>query len=171
MVTSAGYIKNTTIGNSTVGLESVYRVPLLRDSHLAVAIGKAWDKLTQGTATTASTRIGESFEHIFGWYSDEFLHKEAIFLRLLQALHQLCQDHDIPFVAALLPMNVMVEKEKADLTATYGRSVWSKDMANAESVYYARLTMSMGEFSKTCSRAATTSPFYPIASGCRSQTK
>lgn len=139
-VTEAGYIKNKNKGLATVGVESIYRLPVLRESHLAVLIGKAWDKIVNKLEDRESELIvGESFDHIYGQYTDEFLKKEAIFLNLIQAMNDLAKDHGSAFAVALLPMNVMVEKEKFDLSATYGASIFPKQFQNAESVYYARL--------------------------------
>lgn len=166
-VTGAGYIKNKNTGNSTVGIEAIYRFPALRESHLAIAIGKLWDKLTDVEATNASQEIGESFDHIFGRYSTDFLQKEAIFLRLVKAIGSLCQEEGSLFVVALLPMNVMVEREKSDLTATYGRSVLAKEFENAESVYYARLSKLLEEMSiptidiERAMKASNAGPFFP----------
>jgi len=138
-VTEAGYIRNKNKGLTTVGTESIYRVPVLRESHLAILIGKAWDKIADKLENREASLVGESFDHIYGNYNEEFLRKEAIFLRLIRAMRDLAQDHGSEFVVALLPMNVMVEKEKFDLSATYGVSALPKQFRNADSVYYARL--------------------------------
>lgn len=138
-VTEAGYIKNRNKGITTVGVEAVYRFPLLRESHLAILIAKAWDKLVNRLENREDVLVGEAFDHIFGRYTDEFLEKEALFLKLIQAMSALAKDHGSAFAVALLPMNVMVEKEKVDLSATYGVQALPPQFRNAESVYYARL--------------------------------
>jgi len=138
-VAEAGFLRNRSIGLTTVGAESIYRLPVLRESHLAVATGKAWDKLTNWLDDRDPFPVGESFDHIFGEYSDHFLKQEAIFLKLLRAMDQLSKDHGSNFMVALLPMNVMVERDKVDLTATYGTSALPSRFQNANSVYYGRL--------------------------------
>jgi lysophospholipase L1-like esterase len=138
-VTEAGYIKNRIKGYTTVGVESIYQLPGFRESHLAIVLGKAWDRLTNWFEKGVPLQSGEAFDHIFGHYTADFLEKEAIFLKLLGAMNELSKDNGSTFMVALLPMNVMVEKDKYDLTATYGTSMLPSEFQNADSVYYARL--------------------------------
>lgn len=138
-VTEAGYIRNRNKGITTVGVESIYRFPVLRESHLAILIAKAWDKLIDKLENREAVLVGEAFDHIFGHYTEEFLKKEATFLKLIQAMNSLAKEHGSAFAVALLPMNVMVEKDKVDLSATYGVSALPPQFQNAESVYYTRL--------------------------------
>ncbi len=166
-VTEAGYIRNKHKGIATVGVESIYRVPVLRESHLAVSIGKAWDKISDKVENREASLVGEAFDHIYGQYNEAFFKKEAIFLSLIRAMRDLARDHGSNFLAALLPMNVMVEKEKFDLSATYGVSALPKQFRNADSVYYARLGMLLQQAGipaidiESAMKSSTLGPFFP----------
>lgn len=143
-VTDAGFIKNRKRGYTTVGVESIYRVPALRESHLAIVLGKTWDRF-RNWFDPGDPSITRSFDHIYGHYTDDFLKKEAISLKLLRAMNKLSKDNGSDFMVALLPMNVMVDNTKYNLSATYGASTLLAKYRKADSVYYKRLAKLLQE--------------------------
>jgi lysophospholipase L1-like esterase len=135
-VSEGGFLKNNVKGLSTVGVESIYQLPGFRESHLAILVGKALDKIVNRFENRTPIGYEETSEHIFGHYTDDFLKKEAIFLNLLRAMKKLSNDNGSKFMVALLPANFMVEREKFDFLT----SKWlSSKNRNSDSVYYARL--------------------------------
>lgn len=82
-------------------------------------------------------------------------------------MNRLSKDNGSAFVVALLPMNVMVENEKYDLSATYGTSMLPARYKNAEPVYYARLTKLLQQMDiptidiETAMKRSTLGPFFP----------
>jgi lysophospholipase L1-like esterase len=135
-VSEGGFIKNNVKGLSTVGVEPIYQLPGLRESHLAILVGKALDKIVNRFENRTPIGYEETSEHIFGHYTDAFLQKEAIFLNLLRAMKKLSNDNGSKVMVALLPANFMVEREKFDFLT----SKWlSSKNRKSDSVYYARL--------------------------------
>ena len=127
-----GILRNKLVGANTVGVESIYRVPILRDSHLGIMAGRAIDFMR--SRFFGFRGFEESaLQHIFGVYDDTFLDREQRFLRLVAAMDRLVRSKGAKFAVTLLPMNFMIEREKMDITLPYSK------FRNAPSVYYARL--------------------------------
>lgn len=132
-VAADGVIRSKSKGvTDLLGIESAYGVPLLRESHLFILAGKAFDKMSR-KLTGEQGSVEYRLQHLFGVYSDEFIRKEAIFLELVGAMQGMCDSRGTRFVVALLPINFMVEPEKLDRVLPGSR------FRGRESVYYARL--------------------------------
>ncbi|MBS0220194.1 MAG: hypothetical protein JSR91_05570 [Proteobacteria bacterium] len=167
-VTEAGFIKNRKKGYTTVGAESIYSIPVLRESHLAIVAGKAWDRIKNWAEPSDPIfSTDELFDHIFGHYTDKFLKKEAIFLKLLGAMNRLARANGSEFMVALLPMNVMVEKGKYDPSTTFGAHTLPAKFQKADSVYYTRLVKLLQPMGipaidiESAMKRSTQGPFFP----------
>jgi lysophospholipase L1-like esterase len=132
-VQSNGILRNKQVGANTVGVETIYRVPILRDSHLCIMAGRAIDFIRSRFFGYRGFEEG-ALQHIFGVYDDTFVDHEQRFLKLVAAMDRLARDKGAKFVVTLLPMNFMIEREKMDITLPYSK------FRNAPSVYYARLS-------------------------------
>jgi hypothetical protein len=128
-----GILRNKLVGANTVGVESIYRVPILRDSHLCIMAGRAIDFIRSRFFGFRGFEE-DALQHIFGVYDEKFLDREQRFLRLVAAMDRLVRSKGAKFAVTLLPMNFMIEREKMDITLPYSK------FRNAPSVYYARLS-------------------------------
>jgi lysophospholipase L1-like esterase len=128
-----GILRNKQVGANTVGVETIYRVPILRDSHLCIMAGRAIDFIRSRLFGYRGF-VEDALEHIFGVYNDTFLDHEARFLRLVEAMDRLARSKGAKFVVTLLPMNFMIEREKMAITLP------SSKFRDAPSMYYARLS-------------------------------
>jgi hypothetical protein len=115
-----GILRNTQIGPSTVGETVIYRLPILRDSHLCILVAKAFDQAKNKLLKIPTGYYDKSFEHIFGIYSPE--------------LDRLARSNGARFAVSLLPINFMVEREKMDIVLP------GSQFRNSDSVYYRRLS-------------------------------
>lgn len=140
-VDASGRLANKVAGVNTVGVESVYKLPVLRESHFFVLLGRAVDKIYNKLADRKVTYGVESFKHIYGEYSPGFLGKEKKFLELVARMKRLVEQRGGDFVVALLPINFMVDREllKKVLPADYETYVLQ------EPVYYDRLAKILEE--------------------------
>ena len=125
-------LRNKVVGANTVGVETVYRVPVLRDSHLFVMTGRAVD-FVRSRLLGISGYNQEALQHIFGVYDDRFLEREKRFLKLVAAMDRLVRDKGGKFMLILLPMNFMIEREKMHFVLPNSK------FQHADSVYYGRL--------------------------------
>ena len=132
-VQANGILRNKQVGANTVGVESIYRVPILRNSHLCIMAGRAIDFIRSRLFGYRGFEE-DALQHIFGIYTDTFLDHEQLFLKLASAMDRLARDRGAKFAVTLLPMNFMIEREKMDITLPYSK------FRNAPSVYYARLS-------------------------------
>ncbi len=132
-VQANGILRNKQVGANTVGVESIYRVPILRNSHLCIMAGRAIDFIRSRLFGYRGFEE-DALQHIFGVYTDTFLDHEQLFLKLASAMDRLARDRGAKFAVTLLPMNFMIEREKMDITLPYSK------FRNAPSVYYARLS-------------------------------
>jgi lysophospholipase L1-like esterase len=129
-----GILRNTQAGIATVGVQGIYRLPILRDSHVCILVGRAVDKLRFRLSGEGEGFKEEALQHIFGVYSERFLDREARFLKLLSAMDRMVRSTGAKFVVTLLPMNFMIDRDKMDLVLPRSK------FRQAESVYYDRLS-------------------------------
>ena len=135
VVADNGMLINKRRGLGTVGAEYIHHVPLLRESHFAVAIGHLLDRWL--FPQVAEEQLA-AFRHIFGDYSPEFLRQEAIFLKLVAGMRDETQAHGAKFMVVLLPINFMVQPELlAKVLPT------SPDIGKLPSPYYDRLSLAL----------------------------
>jgi lysophospholipase L1-like esterase len=132
-VQSNGIMRNKQVGANTVGVESIYRVPILRDSHLGIMAGRAVDFIRSRLFGYRGFEE-DALQHIFGVYDDRFLDREQRFLKLVAAMDRLVRGKGAKFAVTLLPMNFMIEREKMDITLPNSK------FRNSPSVYYNRLS-------------------------------
>lgn len=122
----------STAGAAQGPLDTAYRVPLLRNSHVfilaAAAADRVWRRLTRATSP-AERRL----QHLFGVYSQEFVEKEAVFVDLVQGIRSLCEQSGARFLVALLPINFMVERDKLELV------IPAETLRDRPTAYFARL--------------------------------
>jgi hypothetical protein len=139
-----GILRSRLKGISTVGDRRLYQYPLLRDSHLVVltssAIGNIINRngnMGDGIEMAPKGYIDErvdGFNHVYGFYSDQFLGREKLFLRILSGIKKVCHANNAKFIVALLPANFMVDK--AMLNKVFPGN---DKFTNLDSVYYSRL--------------------------------
>ncbi len=160
MVTEAGFIINKVSSLGTVGAELIYHVPILRESHFAVMVGHLVDRLFFARPVASNRQWSE---HLFGRFSAEFERKESIFVDLVAAMRDDCEGKGVRFVAALLPVNFMVEPEK--LRLVFPNVDTSREQL--PSTYHARLAAKLRARGvepidvEAAMRASTQGPFFP----------
>jgi len=128
-----GILHTTKVNIGTVGTQFIYRIPLLRNSHLCILIAKAADTAKNKLLNIPVGYYSEIFEHIFGVYSPEFLEQEKRFLKLVAAMDEHARENGAKFAVSLLPINFMIEPEKMDIVLP------KSQYRHSESVYYKRL--------------------------------
>lgn len=133
-VTVDGYLldKKRDVGAS--GVEQIYKIPLLRDSHSFIVIGKLFDRVRTGSLFPKSGYNDLMFAHIFGEYSDDFLSKENIAISLIREMKRITETHGGIFLAVLLPINFMIEPDKLDVIVPGSRFKY------LQPIYYQRFT-------------------------------
>lgn len=157
-VTGSGVIRNKNRGLSTVGAESVYKIPVLRESHFAVLAGRVIDKLISGRSSYSE----ESFKHIYGEYSPEFVNKEKLFIQLIESMKRAVEAEGGVFLVSLIPINFMTEPEKLKRVLP-GNTTFGK----LKPVYYDRLAGILAEKHigtvnvEKAMGSSTDGPFFP----------
>tara|TARA_B110001450_G_scaffold244099_1_gene255920 strand:- start:282 stop:1268 length:987 start_codon:yes stop_codon:yes gene_type:complete len=138
-VDNFGYIKSIYANSlNTVGIEFIYKIPVLRDVHIAVAVGKLIDKIKNyfSYAKTGYSPNGFNniyLKHIYGRYDPEFIEKETLFIKLLVSARDLCENNNCKFLIALHPINFMVDNRHLK------KILINNDFEGLEPVYYDRL--------------------------------
>lgn len=132
VVNDRGILISRKASSNTVGVEYVYTLPVLRELHLAIIIGKIWNRIFRGKWHEASYKSA-LFDHIYGLYSTEFKVKERIFLELLLSAKERCVQNNCNFVVALHPINFMVDRTMLNGVLP------NNEFENLEPVYYERL--------------------------------
>ena len=127
VVTQTGILRDAKPTQNTVGVDWFYKVPIIRDSHLFIIAEKSIENIADSfkkkdTDKTSKQPYPEDyFQHLFGVYTDNFLHKEALFFQLVSAMNMLCKDNGVKFFVVLLPINFIVEKEKIELVLPHSK--------------------------------------------------
>jgi len=132
VVDDAGYIRAP--GPADI-VEALHRMPILRDSHVAVLLARGLRKLQVGQSSTREALSSSEMKlaHIFGEYSAEFHRKERNFMALVSRMKTEVEINGGKFLVALLPMNFMIEPDKIDF------SMPGTKFRHRKPVYYRRL--------------------------------
>ena len=106
-VDELGYLRSKRKDYKTVATEDIYRVPILRDSHIAINLFNQYSKLKG-----VSKDFGQVFDsHIFQETDEKFDVKEKIFLRLIEGMNEFATQENIKFIIIMIPFNVELEPE------------------------------------------------------------
>ena len=114
---SVGRLRSTTKNDyKTVGDELIYRIPVARESHFLVLLGRTlegWFERTTGDLPYDPFEDG-SHSHIFKARDDEqddgFARQEAIFLELVQAMSEELAARDIEFLVVMIAYNFQYDQ-------------------------------------------------------------
>jgi len=124
---------------NTVNTQTYYKIPVLRELHLWIAANRVLDRVKRvfetddGKEISKGGYIASNWNHIYGEYSDEFLQKEDIFLKLLNSANQICEENGCKFVVALHPINFMVQANLMN------KVIPNNEFFGLEPTYYQRL--------------------------------
>lgn len=106
-----GEIIDITIPMTTVGDQLVYRLPLLRESHVLVLLGTALEGLLRDFQIEGLW-VGDSLDwypHIFKKQDDRFDEQERHFLELLAGMKALTDERGIRLLVLMIPFNFQVD--------------------------------------------------------------
>lgn len=99
----------------TAGTQAVYRIPLLRESHLAILINRTLVKLFSSDSSDDSSQAwGENpFPYILRAESDLdwMQEREADFKELVKGMERLANENDAEFLVTMIPVNFQVEPD------------------------------------------------------------
>ena len=109
-VSESGVIKSTSSDQAKSVLQFLYKNEFLRESHLAIAIGRVSDRIF----SFKKIDYVDAYKFIYGQYDAEFLEKETIFLRMIEAIRDEVVAEHSKFMVVMLPINFMIEPEKMD---------------------------------------------------------
>lgn len=106
----------THLNNRSVGDQAIYRLPGLRDSHVAVLVGLWIDRAIRHVYDRPPFGPPEdrSYQHIFKKQSSFFDKKEQHFLKLIQGLRQVTAERGIEFLVLMIPFNFQVNPSFLD---------------------------------------------------------
>lgn len=157
-VDASGRLRRRMPNVGTAGADLFYRLPVLRDSHAFVLLGRHVNRMLfrrRGGFEEAA------FAHIFGEFSAEFLESERTTINLIAGMKDIAARTGSEFVVVLIPINFMVDHRMLGLVIP----AW-RDRAIA-SDYYARFaellaargiaSLDIGAFM----RESTDGPFFP----------
>ena len=119
----------------TVATEAIYQIPILRESHLLIALTKVIQRIERLRAGKNTTGWNfDNFKFIYGDLNDDFLKKEAIVIKLINEMQQKTLKCNGNFLTLLIPINFMVDEN------LFEQKFPQFDMsAHKEANYYDRL--------------------------------
>ena len=129
-----GRIRSKKADNKTVGAEAVYRIPVLRESQLCIAVAnklellidKIKERLTNKTSSPPGSSVvfypqlfGESAGRFYAkYYSkspqqmlEDYSKQEEIFKKIVVAMKDESRKNSAEFILAMIPFNFQVEPE------------------------------------------------------------
>jgi lysophospholipase L1-like esterase len=104
-VDDRGRIRSRDEDYKTVGVERYYRIPVLRESHLFIAVVRAVRRIVGARRKV----VVEDYPHIFGLRDPSFAAKEAAFFDLVQGMKRETERRAARFAVLMIPFNFMVE--------------------------------------------------------------
>lgn len=114
-VDEEGIIRSKLKDEKTVGHELIYRLPLLRESHLLVFLFnrlKINQIFTQSEPKNPKGWGEQHFPFILQAKSDEeMLKREKIFKKLVKGLADMADEHNKKFLLLMIPINFQVEED------------------------------------------------------------
>jgi len=130
-----GFLRTLTLDQKAAGGEFVYRLPILRQSHLCIAINRLVNRLVMPPDLYGKTATNRTYRHIFGEDSAEFFEKERIFLKLIQGMKHISEANNAKFLVLMIPFNFEVNPPRFQKAMQrYGVSSVKKD-------YYSELEL------------------------------
>lgn len=115
-VDKSGNLRRKTVDYTTVARPLIYKIPLFRESHLAVLINKVIERVYGKIVTSGNDdrlRWGENpFCFITKAESNEMmLEKESLFFRLVEGMCAVSNKQGAKFMLLMVPVNFQVEPE------------------------------------------------------------
>ena len=119
----------------TVATETIYKIPILRESHLLIAITKIIRRLERKIVgkSTAGWNFN-NFKFIYGEYDQSFLEKEKITIDLINEINLKSLNCNGNFIVLFLPINFMLMEDMFKL-----KFPQIKKPSNRSPIYYNRL--------------------------------
>lgn len=158
-VDGAGRLRSRAGDWQSAGVDFFYRAPILRESHLFIVLGKVVDRfLLRRRAGYAE----ESFAHIFGDFSADFLEKERVAIDLIEGMKATAASAGSEFAVILIPINFMVDRDTLRLVipARKGRTVYL-DYYERFAAFLQRRGIASVNIGAAMRRSATEGPFFP----------
>jgi lysophospholipase L1-like esterase len=111
-VDTFGRLRSRAKDRYAVGFDLIYRVPVLRESHLAIFLNSIiHDLLTRLTPKYERSEYGH-FPFILRESSDELmLEQEKLFLDLVAGMDAVAGEHGAEFMVLMIPVNFQVEPD------------------------------------------------------------
>jgi hypothetical protein len=123
-IDEVGRIRSRITDSRTVGSEVIFKVPLLRESHLFVFLNRAVVRL--GRSVNSRLHLSQSTHHTIlnnGWgdtpfnpilspqLSETTMSKLQVFFRLVQGMQEASREVGAEFLLLMIPVNFQVEPE------------------------------------------------------------
>ena len=119
----------------TVATETIYKIPILRESHLLIAITKIIRRVERKIGGKSATGWDfNNFKFIYGEYDQNFLEKEKIIIDLITEINLKSLSCNGNFVVLFLPINFMLMEEMFEI-----KFPQIKKLNNQLPLYYDRL--------------------------------
>jgi lysophospholipase L1-like esterase len=111
-----GRIRSKVKDSKTVGQESVYRIPLLRESHFFILLNRTVQKLYRNSTGANAINRGwgdTPFDPILKpSLSKKHQGKDELFLKLVNGMREVANKNGAKFLLLMIPVNFQVEPEE-----------------------------------------------------------
>jgi len=115
-VDAKNFLRSKKKSIHTVATETIYQIPILRQSHLLIAVTKIIQRIERRLAGKNTTGWNfDNFKFIYGDLNENFLKKEKIVTELINGMNQKTLECNGNLVTLLLPINFMVDKSLFEL--------------------------------------------------------
>tara|TARA_B100000902_G_C27271277_1_gene896376 strand:+ start:618 stop:1787 length:1170 start_codon:yes stop_codon:yes gene_type:complete len=111
-VDSKNFLRSKKKSIHTIATEAIYQIPILRESHLLIAVTRVINKIELRIKGIGSGGWSfESFKFIYGDLDKNFLEREKIVINLINDMNQKTLKCKSNFITILLPISFMVNKD------------------------------------------------------------
>ena len=111
-VDGAGRLRSTRKNATTVGTEGIYRVPLLRESHLAVGLGRLFDHIVTRRSKLAWSWDIYSAPFITRWSnSSRMSQDEIVFKKVVRGMHEMTRRSQAEFLVLMIPCGMQYDPD------------------------------------------------------------
>jgi len=142
-----GFLRSTVADYKTAGTAFVYKLPLIRESHLAIFIDKFRYDL-RGLFSSRHLSDGggyllNNYPHLFKSYDERFDAKERVFLQIIKGMDELVREHGARLLLVLIPFNFEVDPELME--KVFGQDQLRRNGPWVVRDYYAKLGTKLQE--------------------------
>jgi len=146
-VDKEGFLRSTVPDYKTAGTAFVYKLPLIRESHLAIFIDKFRYDLRKLFSTArlheGSGYLVNNYPHLFKSHDERFDAKERVFLQIVKGMDELVRENGARLLLVLIPFNFEVDSNLMD--KVFGRNQLQSNGPWVVRDYYAELGTKLQE--------------------------